>query len=203
LLGSQIDVSPLRVFLDQEGIELWRRELIVQNACGAVMRYAQLPDRGIAKDQIEDFLTAAEKLQKTFAPIGSDRYSQFVYSIAQTIPRGIYDGQPDVLRALEGLPVALDILCESARTTLATMKISGAPRLPKRAFVSALATAWSQWTGRKPTYSGEATWDEPRTVFERFVKIACCMLPSTSEFETGFSAMLQRGCQDVAQNPPN
>ena len=113
---SQLDCHPLAEFLQQSKAEQWRHERIIMDAGNAVCRYKQIQDRECAKFQIEDFLDAAERLMKTIQPIGGTKYMQ--RSISQSIPRGIYAQQPAPLRALETLPVALDILCESARETL-------------------------------------------------------------------------------------
>jgi hypothetical protein len=81
-LSGELDDTALNQFLDQQGIERWRREMLLVDDCNAVCRYAQIPDRKDAKDQLESFLAAAEELEKTFTPIGGPRYVQFYHSIA-------------------------------------------------------------------------------------------------------------------------
>jgi hypothetical protein len=110
LLPGEIDDKPLIRFLEDEGIERWRSESLVNDVRGAVSKYAQVADRASAKIQLEEFLAAAEKLEKTFAPVGSIRYVQLYNSIAaETVPRGSYD-RGEVLRALESLPMALHVV---------------------------------------------------------------------------------------------
>jgi hypothetical protein len=54
----------------------------VNDVRGAVSKYAQVADRESAKIQLEEFLAAAGKLEKTFAPVGSIQYLQLYNSIA-------------------------------------------------------------------------------------------------------------------------
>src|SRR5262249_8737716 len=185
--------------LEQEGIERWRRESLVLDVRNALCRYAQIPDRESAKLQLQRFLDAAKILEETFTPVGSHRYAQFYHSIAQTVPRGIYNEQPDVLRALEDLPRALELVCRSARERLPSLSPTHRPRDPKRAFIRELIEAWTLGTGKKPNISGEATWEEPMTLFAKFVKVAICILPSTSEFENGFIELLRRALKGVSK----
>ena len=190
--GSQLDCRPLVEFLQQSKTEQWRHERIIMDAGNAVCRYKQIQDRECAKFQIEDFLDAAERLMKIIQPIGGTKYMQLHHSISQSIPRGIYAQQPAPLRALETLPVALDILCKSARETLNSLTPSHRPRSPKCILIYELAKAWTDGTSEIAGISGSTTWELPKTPFSNFAKASILMLPSTTEFESGFAELLRR-----------
>jgi hypothetical protein len=194
---GELDDSELAAFLTTR----WRRELLIGDVHNAVLRYAQIPERESATLQIEAFLAAAEKRKSTFAPIGSSQYVRFHHSISQTVPRGIYDGQPDVLRALESLPGELDLICQSASKRLSELKPPHRPQGPKRALVEELATAWTSRTRKPAGVNGETTWHEPKTVFAQFAKVAICMLPETSrgEFKIGFGGLIRRAVAMVSE----
>jgi hypothetical protein len=195
LLPGELDETNLNRVLEELGIERWRRETIVYAVRSAISRYLQVCDRESAKIQLEEFIAAIERLEKTFAPVGSPRYVQLIISLGATIPPGSRDRSP--LKELDSLPVALAVLCHSARERLATLTAAHRPVEPKVTFVRDLAEIWTSGTGQVPTISGSAKWNDPKTNFAKFVKVVCCMLQSTADFEKGFAGLLRRAvrCQ--------
>ena len=77
---------------------------------------------------------------------------------------------------------------ERARDT----KLSDTIRSPKCILIYELAKAWTDGTSEKAGISGSTTWELPKTPFSNFAKASILMLPSTTEFESGFAELLRR-----------
>jgi hypothetical protein len=58
-LPGELDPRGVDLFLEQQGVEQWLREQMIQEVLNAVCRYRQRPDRENLKCQLEDFLAAA------------------------------------------------------------------------------------------------------------------------------------------------
>jgi hypothetical protein len=61
-LPNELDRRGLNLFLKQEGIERWLREVMIQDVVNAVCRYGQEPDRENLKCQLEDFLARRQQI---------------------------------------------------------------------------------------------------------------------------------------------
>ena len=68
----------------------------------------------------------------------------------------------------------------------------GGRRRIKRALVDELAVLWHAATGKKPSASGDGSFDAPRTDFGRFVRDCVRMLPEYVEFRYGFPDLIRR-----------
>ncbi len=189
-------------FLDRHRIERWRQEQVVQRVRASLSRYASTPESELQRAQLKNFLAAARKLERTFSPVGSNSWVTMVHSIGATTPEGVFDRPPAQLMALSRFPADLAVICESASGALEKLKRSHRSSDPKLELVKELAAIWLSETGRKTGISGEATWDEPKTLFAKFVKVCVEMLRETKAFHKGFAGLLRRataGCRNPAE----
>jgi hypothetical protein len=191
--GEQLDFRPLDAFLQEQEIEQWCRELIIQDVYNAICRYHGAPQRDIVISQLENVLAAAKKLADKLPKLGTRYYAQFHWAMHQTTPPKLPDElQSERVRALQDLPGNLEKICAGAEGALKGFKKIGRPEDPKVPFVRELAEAWERGTGDEPGISSAVTWDNPTTLFSKFVKRAVSPLPDTTEFEIGFADLLRR-----------
>jgi hypothetical protein len=162
---TDFDCAALNRFLEQQGIEPQQRDLLIQDVVNAACAFGQHPERSQLRADLEKTLAAAEQLQNSLPPLGSERFLYLHGAIAW--PRQSFNERS---QALCRLGLELKKVIDGASDALKALG-NGSPTVAESVFFGALAKAWKERTGRDPTLSGEMTFDAPLTAFGNFAKI--------------------------------
>jgi hypothetical protein len=193
---SEIDRSALYRFLEQQGIETWQRELLVQDVVNAVFKFGTHPKRRPLRSDLAKVLKAAKRLQKTLPPLGTNGFCYLYSEYMRLLPVPPPSHKPnerDRALAFYNLGFELQKVIDGATDVLKNLSANnGRPLEPERIFVASLAHAWVERTGQRPTYSGEMCFDAPAPDFGKFVKISSEMIAAPKDFESGFADLIRR-----------
>jgi len=200
LTPSEMDHGPLSAFLEQHGVDAGHRDQIIGDVKIAICRYGHAQENELLKGHLENFALAAEKLEAAMPKLGTKAYVQFVGAVFSALPPAEPNEANERLRRFSDLAPTLATIRAGATAGLEKLSKPGRPLRRERKFIDELKTAWAQGTGKAPGISGDTTFEDPRTAFSKFVKIATDMLPDPSEFETGFGDLM-RDRRQVAKPP--
>jgi hypothetical protein len=190
--SSGMDHGPLSAFLEQHGVDAWRRDQMICDVTTAIFRYGHAQESELLKSHLENFVAAAGKLEAVMPKLGSKAYVQFSSAILSALPPAEPTAANERVRRFSYLAPSLAMICAGAADGLEKLRSkSGRPRTSKRKFVDELKSSWVRGTGKQPTVSGGTTFETPHSAFSQFVKIATGMLPDPSEFEIGFADLMR------------
>jgi len=212
---TQLDPDPIRAFLVKQNVDPTRADDMAVAIKLLIARYEA--DKGTSArtallSDLEGISKAADKLADAlWLRAGLDDAWSAIAEAYTTNPGGVRtDADAQNAMRLAGqwrdrmghhsqFLANVILIREAAKDAISRRTKPGRPIMKKSELIPELAILWCHGTGERPKASNSTTWENPTTVFAKFIKLAVQMLPLPlqGEFKIGFPDAIATGVKSI------